>query len=60
MREAGSLGTGTPCIRICKLNDQQICTGCFRTLEEIANWLRYSDEQRSEINKLLDERAKNS
>ena len=38
----------SPCIKQCKLvND--ICTGCKRTKEEITNWTRYTDEQRSKI-----------
>jgi predicted Fe-S protein YdhL (DUF1289 family) len=55
MREAGSLGTGTPCIRVCKMDNQSgLCSGCFRTLDEIANWLKYTDEQRTYINKMLE------
>lgn len=52
-----SLGTGTPCIRVCKL-ENGLCTGCFRTIEEIENWLKYSDEQREQITRILEERAK--
>jgi uncharacterized protein len=38
----------SPCIKQCKLvND--ICTGCKRTKQEITNWTRYTDEQRSKI-----------
>ncbi|PKA05940.1 DUF1289 domain-containing protein [Leptospira ellisii] len=25
------------------------CEGCFRTLEEIGNWSRYSDEERESV-----------
>ncbi|MFT3735478.1 MAG: DUF1289 domain-containing protein [Rhodocyclaceae bacterium] len=28
----------SPCIRICCLDDQDVCLGCFRTLEEITGW----------------------
>ena len=29
----------SPCIRVCVLDEGgRICTGCFRTLEEIASW----------------------
>lgn len=52
----GSLGTGTPCIRICKLNDEGVCTGCYRTIDEIANWLKYTDVEREAIIELLDMR----
>ena len=52
---SSNLGTGTPCVRICKLNSQ-VCEGCYRTIDEIANWLKYTDEQRAEVIKLLDKR----
>jgi predicted Fe-S protein YdhL (DUF1289 family) len=28
----------SPCIRNCCLNEQDICLGCFRTLDEIRGW----------------------
>lgn len=49
-----SVGTGTPCIRVCKLDSQsKICSGCFRTPDEIKNWLLYTDEQQEKIKTLL-------
>ncbi|MHB1237876.1 MAG: DUF1289 domain-containing protein [Gallionella sp.] len=28
----------SPCVRNCCLNDDDICLGCFRSLEEITRW----------------------
>ena len=28
----------SPCINVCELDDEGMCTGCFRTAEEIAAW----------------------
>lgn len=28
----------SPCIRVCCLDDADVCLGCFRSLEEIRNW----------------------
>jgi len=28
----------SPCVRMCCLNEQDICLGCFRSLEEIKSW----------------------
>jgi hypothetical protein len=39
----------SPCVQICKLDDHGMCIGCFRTGEEIAAWLSYSDDQRAAI-----------
>jgi predicted Fe-S protein YdhL (DUF1289 family) len=43
----------SPCIGVCTLGDNAMCMGCFRTTEEISNWLDYSPEfQREIISKL--------
>jgi predicted Fe-S protein YdhL (DUF1289 family) len=40
----------TPCIKFCKVDPKtQICQGCQRTLNEIANWVHYTDSQRQKI-----------
>ena len=44
----------TPCIQICKINNlTKKCTGCNRTLDEIARWSSMTDKERTTImNKL--------
>ncbi|RRJ84257.1 DUF1289 domain-containing protein [Aestuariirhabdus litorea] len=39
----------SPCIRNCCLDDQDICLGCARSLEEITLWHQASEEQRRQI-----------
>ena len=46
----------SPCINICRLNNNGICVGCYRTVNEIANWTKYTDAERSEIISILKER----
>ncbi len=46
----------SPCINICKMNSDNICTGCKRTLEEISNWIYYSEQQRIKIMEELQQR----
>ena len=37
----------SPCINVCKMDaDSGLCAGCFRTLDEIAEWARVSDAAR--------------
>ncbi len=37
----------SPCINVCRMDEATgFCLGCFRTMEEIANWSRASSEQR--------------
>lgn len=42
-------GVASPCINVCKMGDGGLCTGCFRTLDEIAAWSRASEDQRLNI-----------
>ena len=48
----------SPCVRICVVHPEaRICTGCYRTMDEIARWSRMSPEERSEIMATLPDRA---
>ena len=47
----------TPCIGVCKYGNEDICRGCFRTLDEISNWALMTEEERKEIMKKLNQRA---
>ncbi|ODS22790.1 hypothetical protein AB835_12215 [Candidatus Endobugula sertula] len=39
----------SPCISICALDDNDICTGCFRSADEITGWGHYSNKQKREV-----------
>ncbi|MBX6420487.1 MAG: DUF1289 domain-containing protein [Nevskia sp.] len=39
----------SPCIKVCTLDREGVCTGCGRRIEEIAAWPQASDEQRRRI-----------
>jgi predicted Fe-S protein YdhL (DUF1289 family) len=39
----------SPCIRKCTLDDDDICVGCFRSLDEICAWGGASNNQRREV-----------
>lgn len=43
----------SPCIRICKLNEQQVCIGCGRTWKQVRDWSIYTDKQRDDVIKSL-------
>ncbi|EGA67485.1 DUF1289 domain-containing protein [Vibrio brasiliensis] len=38
-----------PCIRHCCLDENDVCLGCYRTLEEILNWSASSNEEKRAI-----------
>jgi uncharacterized protein len=49
----------SPCIAICKLRKgDDICRGCYRTLEEIGNWSRMTPVERRKIMGILPERGR--
>ena len=39
----------TPCNKVCRLDDHNVCISCHRTLQEISNWSDYSIEEQYEI-----------
>ena len=39
----------TPCINICVIDNDGLCVGCARTLDEIARWGLLSADQRHEV-----------
>ena len=45
----------SPCIKVCTLEDG-ICIGCFRTQDEIREWIIYTDEQKRVVLEKLEER----
>ena len=38
----------SPCVRNCCLDDDDICLGCYRSLQEICSWSQSSDSQKLE------------
>lgn len=44
-----STGPASPCIRECCLDNQDICLGCHRSLEEILEWSDAALERKQEI-----------
>ena len=39
----------SPCIQVCVLNDDEICLGCFRNLEEISAWSQSDEYEKQKI-----------
>lgn len=36
----------SPCVGVCRLDEQSICTGCGRSIAEIAEWLKAGNPRR--------------
>ena len=39
----------SPCVRNCCLNEEDVCMGCGRALEEIRSWVYYSNVEKQEL-----------
>ena len=48
----------SPCVQICVVHPEtRICTGCYRTIDEITDWSRMTPEARRTIMDVLSARA---
>lgn len=48
----------SPCISVCALDGENVCTGCFRTGDEIRLWNGYTNQERRDVLALCHEREK--
>lgn len=39
----------SPCVSICALGDDEICTGCYRSADEITDWFLASTDAKRDI-----------
>lgn len=46
----------TPCVGQCCLDDDDICLGCFRSLEEITGWAVADNDKRRQFLKNIEAR----
>ncbi len=60
MRKRRIFDKSSPCIRNCCLDENDICVGCFRSIDEIMHWSRSSDAEKKEVLIRADVRKKAS
>lgn len=46
MASANANTIESPCLNICVLDEEEICQGCFRSLEDIRGWSAYSEDKK--------------
>jgi uncharacterized protein len=47
---APTSGVPSPCVNICQMDDNKtLCIGCFRTLDEIAQWSQAAESAKLAI-----------
>ncbi len=43
-------GVASPCISVCAMDEATgLCAGCFRTLDEIAGWIAFSEDEKRAV-----------
>ncbi len=48
----------SPCVKICVVHPvERLCTGCLRSIDEIARWAGMSDDERRAVLEALPARA---
>jgi uncharacterized protein len=51
---AAATGVASPCVSVCRMNAANgLCEGCFRTIDEIAHWGLFDDDEKRAVNALL-------
>ena len=59
MNRATSAPVASPCISVCRMDDATgLCSGCLRTLDEIAAWVGLDAAARLAVWDAIDERKK--
>jgi uncharacterized protein len=48
----------SPCVGVCRVDGQDVCIGCGRTIDEITEWSRSDAARRERINALAAERRR--
>ena len=48
----------SPCRLVCKYDENNICVGCHRTMEEITGWVNYNDIRKLEVWQKIRERKR--
>ena len=57
MSGAGDDTVTSPCVSICEIDPGSgLCRGCLRSLDEIAGWTAYSDDEKRAVLARLPER----
>lgn len=39
----------SPCVSICALDEEDICIGCYRSADEISNWVSFDPQRKLEV-----------
>lgn len=57
-KDVGSEEVASPCVSVCFLDENDICEGCYRSAQEITDWMSYSNAEKKAVLELGQERFK--
>ena len=57
---ASTGAVGSPCVSVCRMGADGLCEGCWRSLDEIAEWSGLDDAERRVVWQRLAQRARQS
>ena len=49
MTDPANAEPASPCISVCALDEQDVCIGCYRSAEEITDWLLAGPDEKRAI-----------
>ena len=58
MADTQEMPLPSPCVSVCVLNDEDICEGCWRSVQEITRWGAMDNDERRVVLSKLYGRAK--
>lgn len=50
----------SPCVSLCCLDEDDVCMGCLRHINEITGWHAMSNEQKQRLLEVLEQRRKDA
>lgn len=48
----------SPCVSLCRLDDDRVCVGCFRHVDDIREWRSADDQRRRQIREAAEQRRR--
>lgn len=49
MQNSSSSRPDTPCVAVCSTTFDDVCRGCGRTVDEVANWVFMTEEEKERV-----------
>lgn len=58
MSAAKEKPVASPCVSVCALDHEDVCSGCYRTMKEIGDWSDMDNAQKREVIVLANQRCR--